>query len=133
PKMFRVIAAARGEQSLRAALFFGLLFLYAEVVVTQVLRSLAVAEPFQRDFVFSSGQRASRQVHRHALGVARAPADEAAKGQYLFAAASVNLGAKARIVVPRFDLDLNMRDLRSPAEHHLFGARFGPGGTGNQD
>ena len=49
-----------------------LLFLHVEVVVTHVLRSLAIAQTFQRDFVSSSGQGAGRQVHRNALCAAGA-------------------------------------------------------------
>ena len=88
------------------------MFLHAEVVVAHVLGSLSIAETFQRDFVFSRGKGAGRQVDIDTLCAPPVLRRETAKGQDLFTAASLDVGAKSRIVVPCFELDLDMCDLR---------------------
>src|SRR5215813_8519730 len=104
---------------------FPLLLLHFEVVIADVLDRLVVEDSLESQFVLAHGKCAGGHIERYRISSGRGAPWEIAANQNFVAAERAKLRTESRIVVPGFQLNLDMRDLRGRIQHQLLRAAFG--------
>ena len=94
---------------------------HTEVLIADV-RGLTVGLAFQCQLVIPGCQIAGGNVKRNRIIAIRAPACETAPHNYLSAAAGLKLGAESRKLVPGFQLNLYIHELRARSKGELLDA-----------